>query len=869
MFRVLLCVVLMLRRSAGQDVIIEESSSFESVHAAMGRAAELPCDVTPALPHDSVALIIWYKQGHQTPVYTMDTRDGVDTHWSDPSTLGARASFRTSTMPALLVLTKIRPEDSGQYRCRVDFIKSPTKNTRLNLTVLIPPERLVILDQDGEEVHGGVLGPFDEGTKINLTCVAIGGRPTARVSWWQSHALLANSEARASTTVTLQRDMYPATLTCQAVTDPSLAPLSENITVDMNLYPLWVRIIGGARPLVAGRATELVCQAVGARPHPTISWWKGATRLHTVRDKVSPDGNITSSILTLMPSVEDSGRVISCRSVQQNLKHSVKEDGWQMEVQHVPIPKLKLGANLDPNSIMEGSDVYLDCSVRANPPHQHVYFTFNGVMVKGSGGVLVSRQSLVLQHVSRERGGDYVCVGRNALGDGSSEPLHLDVKYKPVCSRREGVAIRAARGETVHIQCDVDANPMPQSYRWWFNSSTYTERELTSNTENSYRYKVNSSSEYGWVQCTGANSVGRQSEPCLFHILPADRPSALQHCDVSNVTHDCFMVDCVPGYDGGLQQEFILQVYTMDGALISNRSGFTSQWRVCNMTAQVRAHVLARNRVGTSDAVTLTVTLLSHSLRHTGTSSVNVQLSAVLVSVLCAACVLVCIATLATMVLCYRHCTPKRVEKPDKPKAREESKDLLEDKEAKDEKHSDTNPDIIPVENKLSASISSTCSVTDHSQPLLTHTQLCCGNAQEQYLVRPLQYYQHYTSNVPNLELDLNYLSTEYRLPHDKVYEDWLRYKNALPMDTSDLLPPHQLTPQPNTLYSSIKRNPLKLVKMADISGGPYTTPLHLNTEEKTARFHNVTDAPRNYCEDQAVQTQSDAATNTQLHTQR
>ncbi|VVD00646.1 unnamed protein product [Leptidea sinapis] len=297
----------------------------------------------------------------------MDTRDGVDTHWSDPSTLGARASFRTSTMPALLVLTKIRPEDSGQYRCRVDFIKSPTKNTRLNLTVLIPPERLVILDQDGEEVHGGVLGPFDEGTKINLTCVAIGGRPTARVSWWQSHALLANSEARASTTVTLQRDMYPATLTCQAVTDPSLAPLSENITVDMN----------------SGRATELVCQAVGARPHPTISWWKGATRLHTVRDKVSPDGNITSSILTLMPSVEDSGRVISCRSVQQNLKHS-----------------LKLGANLDPNSIMEGSDVYLDCS---------------GVMVKGSGGVLVSRQSLVLQHVSRERGGDYVCINRCAL----------------------------------------------------------------------------------------------------------------------------------------------------------------------------------------------------------------------------------------------------------------------------------------------------------------------------------------------------------------------------------------------------------------------------------------------------------------------
>ncbi|RVE49445.1 hypothetical protein evm_005876 [Chilo suppressalis] len=68
----------------------------------------------------------------------LDTREGRPSHWSDSNTLGARASFRSDTKPAVLVLTKLRPEDSGQYRCRVDFIKSPTKNTRLNLTVLSP-----------------------------------------------------------------------------------------------------------------------------------------------------------------------------------------------------------------------------------------------------------------------------------------------------------------------------------------------------------------------------------------------------------------------------------------------------------------------------------------------------------------------------------------------------------------------------------------------------------------------------------------------------------------------------------------------------------------------------------------------------------
>ncbi|CAH4037542.1 unnamed protein product [Pieris brassicae] len=853
------CLVMfaVLQRSAEsqQDVIIEESSSIESIHAALGRAAELPCDVTPAIAHDSVALVIWYKQGHNTPVYTFDTRDGVDTHWSDPATLGSRASFRTSTTPALLVLTKIRPEDSGQYRCRVDFIKSPTKNTRLNLTVLIPPERLVILDQDGEEFRGGAMGPFDEGTRVNLTCVAIGGRPAARVSWWQSHALLANSESRASVSFTLQRDLYPATLTCQAVTDPSISPLSENITIDMNLYPLWVRIIGGARPLVAGRAVEIICQAVGARPHPTISWWKGATRLHTIREKISPDGNVTSSILSIIPTVEDSGRIISCRSVQQNLKHSVREDGWKMEIQHVPIPKLKLGANLDPDNIMEGSDVYLDCDVRARPDHDHVYFTYNGVIVKGSGGVLVSRQSLVLQGVSRQRAGAYVCVARNSLGEGSSDPLHLDVKFSPVCTKKDGVALRAARGETMSIKCDVDANPMPSSFRWWFNSSTYTERELTSSngmSTDAYDYRVNSSSEYGWVQCAGTNSVGRQAEPCMFHILPADRPSAVQSCDISNVTHECFLIECNPGYDGGLAQEFMLQVFIVEnGALITNRTGVAAQWRVCNVSGaqSVRVSVYAYNRVGHSEPHTVTVGLLEHPQRHTGISSVSVQLSAVLVSVLCAVSVLICVGTLATFALCYRHCQPRSGEKPEKAKGRDEStKDLLEDKsEAKDEKHSDTNPDIIPIETKNIA-------VTETAQPLLSHGHCCDRPICDQYVVRPMQYHVHpynIDANTPSLSLEpleLSYLPTEYRLPHDKVYEDWLRYKNALPMDTSNLLPPHQLTPQPNSIYSSIKRNPLKLVKMPELDPcrlevsnyQRYSPSLQLNPENNTARFNNT-----------------------------
>lgn len=53
--------------------------------------------------------------------------------------------------------------------------------------------------------------------------------------------------------------------------------------------PLWVRLLGGARPLVAGRSAELTCAAAGARPKPNISWWKGGTKLNSVKEKVSID----------------------------------------------------------------------------------------------------------------------------------------------------------------------------------------------------------------------------------------------------------------------------------------------------------------------------------------------------------------------------------------------------------------------------------------------------------------------------------------------------------------------------------------------------------------------------------------------------
>lgn len=48
-----------------------------------------------------------------------------------------------------------------------------------------------------------------------ITPLSFAGRPTARVSWWKAHELLANSEARATVSFRLQRADFGTDVTCQ------------------------------------------------------------------------------------------------------------------------------------------------------------------------------------------------------------------------------------------------------------------------------------------------------------------------------------------------------------------------------------------------------------------------------------------------------------------------------------------------------------------------------------------------------------------------------------------------------------------------------------------------------------------------------
>ncbi|KAH8279276.1 hypothetical protein KR026_005389 [Drosophila bipectinata] len=561
--------------------IEEENGPPVLSESIMGTVGRLPCNVTPPIYEDRVALVIWYKVGLKTPIYSVDTRDSnfaQGTHWSD-ETYRERLSFHVEGRAGTLTIKSTTEDDTGEYRCRVDFQKSPTRNSKVNLTVIIPPESVIILDSKGATIKDHTLGPYNEGSGINITCVAIGGRPQPRVTWLHGNTVYKDanvgqslSERRVGNVLSLprlERKNLHMQLTCRAENNNLTTPIISSVVLDMNLRPLIVKLQGENRPLSAGNSYQLSCVVIGARPAPTITWWKGSTPMKNTHEIANPDGNMTTSVLTFTPTIDDRGKFLSCRAEQSMIPESGLEDGWKLDIYHIPVVSLELGTNSLNSTLREGIDVFFECNIKSNPWIYQVSWRHNGEILSNNPaeGIAVSNQSLVLQNASRARSGIYTCVGSNREGDGESNPVQLDIRFAPVCRPGQRTTYSAGRQETVKVACEIDANPSEATYVWKFNASHGETIDILSSQvavdrgRSIAHYTPQTENDYGTLLCWATNEIGDQSEPCVYTIVPAGEPDPLLNCTVLNQTSTGFQIECIEGFDGGLQQDFIMEVY--------------------------------------------------------------------------------------------------------------------------------------------------------------------------------------------------------------------------------------------------------------------------------------------------------------------
>ncbi|XP_067138004.1 neural cell adhesion molecule 2-like isoform X2 [Centruroides vittatus] len=615
------------------------SSSYQPVipeyQAVFGGKVVLPCNVSIRTVEEDISIILWYKGDFGVPIYTLDSRKSTLQNAKHfPSTeLDSRAHFDVTSKIPRLVLDPVKIEDAGEYKCRVDYRRSRTVLRRLRLRVIVPPNDVIIKDEHGQRMRD-IIGPYDEGFYLILICEAEGGSPPPSVTWWRGSTLLDDSYKptvkgvvrNELTLKNLQRSFLMEVFSCQASNTNLTVPKTSSVILDLNLKPLEVYIIESNRPVSAGQEVKLVCESTGSRPPAHLSWWKDGKKLESYKESVSDDGNITTSLLTFTPSVDDNGKSLSCRADHPSLPNSGIADRWLLNVHYAPILNLALGANILRSKIKEGSDVYFECNIKANPRVTELGWIFDGkpLFSNTNPGIIMINQSLVLQKVKKDHRGHYRCIASNSEGEGKSKDVQLEVQYAPVCKEGQKILYGIGRDETVNVSCEVEADPDEVSFRWLLNNTAETVeiRKFTTNgTMSTVKYNPKSMIGYGGLYCWARNEIGVQKEPCIFRMLPASPPELVKSCRITNQTTTSFTIICEPGYDGGLKQQFYLEVYTSaDKHLLTNlTSADVPLFDVSNLPSGTAflLMVYSNNAKGRSNSVALMTSTLHPAERRT------------------------------------------------------------------------------------------------------------------------------------------------------------------------------------------------------------------------------------------------------------
>ncbi|CAH0774686.1 unnamed protein product [Bemisia tabaci] len=564
------CLVLALVRA---DDALDFQKTLPAIvaWAVQGGEARLPCDVSG----DRVNMVLWFKDSTGIPLYSLDARGGnvrQATHWAVSGDLGERCSsaMGTEDREAILTIKNVNYDDQGIYRCRVDFMDSPTKNYRVNLTLAVPPSTPVIMDMQGKQMDA-IAGPYFEGYDLHLTCLVTGGEPRPTVRWWLGNTMLDSISDKISESTVINRlfinnvarSMLGQQLECHAQSLEGAPPLVTKVSLEIYLKPLHVTILSGNEMLSAEKSKQIICETAGSHPTAKITWLLDGKPIKHDAKMVADGVNSTMGTLTFRPEVDDDGKELVCKAENPKYPGAVIEAKTILRVAYAPTVSVSVGSDVPLDQLQEGSGVQFTCEVHSNPPPDRITWFHGNKVIEGS-----SDRILLLTSLTRELAGDYSCLASNKEGASKSTPVRVTVRHPPVCrSGFERRTVGAMLHEMVEVRCEVEAWPQDDlEFFWQFNltdgnSQVSRSRMSTDGPTSVLHYRPADAHDFGNFSCRASNALGMQSEPCHITVTQIGTPEPPRHCELTNTSsYGDLMIHCEAGFDGGLKQHFLLVV---------------------------------------------------------------------------------------------------------------------------------------------------------------------------------------------------------------------------------------------------------------------------------------------------------------------
>ncbi|KOX78890.1 Kin of IRRE-like protein 3 [Melipona quadrifasciata] len=334
------------------------------VWAIEGKDAELPCDITPPTPTDSVNMVLWFKDTAGIPLYRFRVFKSLE----NSDCLGRFESLDHGVMVNFVWTREARtlpPPFTG--RSATTSARGPTFRSAMAI------ERSSKLPRSPSR------------TKESSDA---GPKPT--VVWWKDGKILdavvdtLSIGSPSKFTVNrlfineVTRSLWGTKLECRAQSEQMSAPIIREVPLDVYLKPAIVKIVLMENRIYAGRPIAARCETWGSSPAARIIWKLGGQVIGDPNVSTTQRSNSTISKLALVLGKDDNGKKLTCRAENPRFPGGVFEQSEILDVAYAPIVSIDLATGYVLDTLREGDDLKLVCDVESNPPPTRIIW-YHGV----------------------------------------------------------------------------------------------------------------------------------------------------------------------------------------------------------------------------------------------------------------------------------------------------------------------------------------------------------------------------------------------------------------------------------------------------------------------------------------------------------
>ncbi|KAM8869853.1 B-cell receptor CD22-like isoform 1-T3 [Spinachia spinachia] len=253
-------------------------------------------------------------------------------------------------------------------------------------------------------------------------------------------------------------------------------------------------------------SVTLKCSTLSSEcSNPVIQRLRPPTSLSTgTRSSKSPE----STVARFTVDWRHDGEEFSCHTASD--KYMIRN--ISLTVEYAP---RDTRAEHTPADVAEGASVTLKCFAKGRP---HPDFTWFRNQNEAIGG----RAEHKITSIVGSQSGEYHCQAKNKLGTTKSNPVYIDVTYRPEVEVTSSTAT-VRQGDAMTLKCNVRrSNPPPRVFTWFKDGKAVGE-------ERTQRYVTRVEPEdAGGYTCSACNAVGEaSSKPFRVEVEYGPRNTAL------------------------------------------------------------------------------------------------------------------------------------------------------------------------------------------------------------------------------------------------------------------------------------------------------------------------------------------------------